>query len=116
VGLASGQDYDAKVVGRDPKTDLALIRIDEARDLHPLKLGNSEDLEVGSWVVAVGSSHAWQSARRSRSSNQRAPESFMLRLPVRLVAVISVNAVSPSPVCEIWLPGESFALFWNRLW
>jgi len=55
VKLANGKEYDAKVVGRDPKTDLALIRIEGASDLHPLKLGDSEDLKVGSWVVAVGS-------------------------------------------------------------
>ena len=45
----------ARVVGRDPKTDLALIKIEGASALHPLKLGNSESLKVGSWVVAVGS-------------------------------------------------------------
>jgi len=38
-------------VGRDPKTDLALVKIDGASDLHPLTLGNSEDLKVGSWSV-----------------------------------------------------------------
>ena len=54
VKLANGKEYEGKVVGRDPKTDLALVKIDEAPDLQPLKLGNSEDLKVGSWVVAVG--------------------------------------------------------------
>jgi serine protease Do len=55
VKLASGEEYAAKVVGRDPKTDLAVLKIDGAGDLHPLTLGNSDDLKVGSWVVAVGS-------------------------------------------------------------
>ncbi len=55
VKLANGKEYDAKVVGRDPKTDLALVKIDGVKDLHALPLGNSEDLKVGSWVVAVGS-------------------------------------------------------------
>ena len=55
VKLANGKEYDGKVVGRDPKTDLALVKIMGASDLHPLKLGNSDDLKVGSWVVAVGS-------------------------------------------------------------
>ena len=44
-----------KVVGRDPKTDLAIVKIERSSDLHPLTLGNSEDLKVGSWVVAIGS-------------------------------------------------------------
>jgi serine protease Do len=55
VKLSNGQEYRGKVVGRDPKTDLALLKVEGAPDLHPLKLGNSEEMKVGSWVVAVGS-------------------------------------------------------------
>jgi serine protease Do len=55
VKLANGKEYEGKIVGRDSKTDLALVKIEGASDLHPLKLGNSEDLKVGSWVVAIGS-------------------------------------------------------------
>ena len=55
VKLANGKEYDGKVIGRDPKTDLALVKIDGASDLHALPLGNSDELKVGSWVVAVGS-------------------------------------------------------------
>jgi serine protease Do len=55
VKLANGKEYEGKVIGRDPKTDLALVKIEGASDLQPLTLGNSEDLKVGSWVVAVGS-------------------------------------------------------------
>ena len=55
VKLANGKEYSGKVVGRDPKTDLALVKIDGAPDLHALPMGNSDDLKVGSWVVAVGS-------------------------------------------------------------
>jgi serine protease Do len=55
VKLAGGKEFDGKIVGRDPKTDLALIKIAGDSDLQPLKLGNSDDLKVGNWVVAVGS-------------------------------------------------------------
>jgi serine protease Do len=55
VRLADEREFDAKIIGRDPKTDLALIRIEGAKDLSPLKMGDSEALEVGSWVLAVGS-------------------------------------------------------------
>jgi serine protease Do len=55
VKLADGKELDGKIVGRDPKTDLALIKIEAAVELQPLKLGNSDDLKVGNWVVAVGS-------------------------------------------------------------
>jgi serine protease Do len=55
VKLANGKEFTGKIVGRDPKTDLALVKIAGASDLQPLKLGNSDDLKVGNWVVAVGS-------------------------------------------------------------
>jgi len=55
VKLADGKEFDGKIVGRDPKTDIALIKIKGDSDLQPLKLGNSDDLKVGNWVVAVGS-------------------------------------------------------------
>ena len=55
VKLANEKEFDAKIVGRDPKTDLALIKIDESSGLVPLKIGNSDDLKVGTWVVAIGS-------------------------------------------------------------
>ena len=55
VKLAGGKEFDGKIVGRDPKTDLALVKIEGDSDLQPLKLGNSDDLKVGNWVVAVGS-------------------------------------------------------------
>jgi serine protease Do len=55
VKLANGKEYDAKVIGRDPKTDLALIKIQGSSDLRPLIMGDSDALKVGSWVVAIGS-------------------------------------------------------------
>lgn len=55
VRLANNKEFDAEVVGRDPKTDLALIKIAASKDLKPLKLGDSDKLQVGTWVVAIGS-------------------------------------------------------------
>jgi serine protease Do len=59
VKLANGTEYDAEIVGRDSKTDLALIRIEAEEDLKPLPLGDSEELEVGDWVVAIGNPFAF---------------------------------------------------------
>lgn len=55
VKLSNGDEYKAELIGRDPKTDLAIIKIDKAENLVPLELGDSDSLEVGSWVVAIGS-------------------------------------------------------------
>jgi len=54
VILHNDQEYDARIIGADPVTDLALIKID-AKDLKPLKFGSSKNAQVGSWVVAIGS-------------------------------------------------------------
>jgi serine protease Do len=54
VKLPTGKEFKAKVVGRDQKTDIALIEIHGASDLTPVQLGESDDLKVGQWVVAIG--------------------------------------------------------------
>jgi serine protease Do len=51
----SDQKYYAKVVGVDPDTDLAVIKIDVPHDLPIAKLGNSDGVQVGDWVLAIGS-------------------------------------------------------------
>jgi serine protease Do len=54
VKLSDKKIYDAEVVGKDPKTDLALIKIKTDEDLPVARLGDSDKLEVGDWVVAIG--------------------------------------------------------------
>jgi serine protease Do len=46
--------FNAKVVGRDPATDLALLKIDSRQRFVPLPLGDSDRLRVGEWVMAIG--------------------------------------------------------------
>lgn len=52
--VASGGEYEAKVVGTDPSSDLAVIKI-EASGLPAVEIGSSSDLVTGEWVMAVGS-------------------------------------------------------------
>jgi serine protease Do len=54
VTLEDGKNYDAKVLGKDQKTDIAVIKIDAGRDLPAVSLGDSDRLEVGEWVMAIG--------------------------------------------------------------
>jgi len=53
VHLSSGKQYDARIVGRDPVSDLALLKV-EANNLPAAELGDSEGLRIGEWVLAVG--------------------------------------------------------------
>lgn len=54
VRLRDGEEFDAEIVGRDPNTDIALIKIKAMRDLTAVSLGDSNDLKVGQWVLAIG--------------------------------------------------------------
>lgn len=55
VSLNSGEEYSAKVIGTDPTTDIALIKIDEEVEGLPyLNFSNSDNIKVGEWVLAVG--------------------------------------------------------------
>jgi serine protease Do len=53
VTLNNRKNYAAKVIGTDPNTDLALIKID-AKDLPVMTVGNSDDVKLGQWVLAIG--------------------------------------------------------------
>ncbi len=55
VKLSNGKEYDADIVGRDPKTDIALVKAKDLKDVEALKFGDSDALQVGEWVVAIGS-------------------------------------------------------------
>jgi len=54
VILANKKEYKAKVIGTDPMSDVALIKIQNGVDLPYLTLGDSDKLEVGEWVIAIG--------------------------------------------------------------
>jgi serine protease Do len=53
VILNDNTKYSAKLVGTDPSTDIAVLKI-EGSDFQPIILGNSDDLQIGEWVLAVG--------------------------------------------------------------
>ncbi|MBW2098222.1 MAG: DegQ family serine endoprotease [Deltaproteobacteria bacterium] len=53
VKLSDGREFKAKVIGTDPQSDVAVIKID-ATNLPVLRLGDSDKLEVGEWVIAIG--------------------------------------------------------------
>lgn len=53
VTLNDKREFEAKVIGTDPDTDIALLKID-ANGLQPIEYGNSDDVVLGEWVLAVG--------------------------------------------------------------
>ena len=55
VKLKDGKEYNAEIIGRDPSTDLALIKVPSGNNLPVVAFGDSNNLKVGQWVVAIGS-------------------------------------------------------------
>lgn len=55
VELSSGREFSTKDIRTDPKSDLAILRLDSSETFPAAEIGNSEDLMVGDWVLAIGS-------------------------------------------------------------
>ncbi len=53
VRFKDGREFDAKLIGSDPRTDVAVIKI-TGKDLPVARLGNSDDIRVGQWAIAIG--------------------------------------------------------------
>jgi Do/DeqQ family serine protease len=54
VAMTDGQEYDARIVGNDPPTDIAVLKIEPKKELPAITLADSDKLEVGDLVLAVG--------------------------------------------------------------
>ncbi|WP_158781757.1 serine endoprotease DegP [Pantoea sp. BAV 3049] len=54
VQLSDGRKYDAKVIGKDPRSDIALLQLNDAKNLTAIKIADSDDLRVGDYTVAIG--------------------------------------------------------------
>ncbi|MBZ0264191.1 trypsin-like peptidase domain-containing protein [bacterium] len=54
VLLADGDERDAKLIGSDPDTDIALLKIGKVKDIQVATLGNSESIHIGDWAIAMG--------------------------------------------------------------
>ncbi|NDW05770.1 Do family serine endopeptidase [Jiella pacifica] len=54
VNFPNGDQLDAELIGKDAKTDIAVLKVDAGKPLPFVKLGDSEDLRIGDWVMAIG--------------------------------------------------------------
>jgi len=59
VTLPSKIEYPAEIIGTDKQTDLALIKVKTEEELSVAKLGNSDEVQVGEWVIAVGNPYGF---------------------------------------------------------
>ncbi|MEE1206698.1 MAG: Do family serine endopeptidase [Muribaculaceae bacterium] len=97
VTLNDNRNFNATVIGADPTSDLALIKID-APDLHVIPMGNSDSLRVGEWVLAVGNPFGFTSTvtsgivsakARNISTTTRTPSSGNIESYIQTDAAVN---------------------------
>ncbi len=54
VVTSDGREFHASIVGTDPRSDIALLKVKNAKGLHEIKMGNSDDIMIGETVIAIG--------------------------------------------------------------
>ena len=84
VVFPDGDTFEAELLGRDPSTDLALLKIDAGRDLPFVPFGDSDAAEVGDWVMAIGNPFGYGGSvaagiisARNRNINHGAYDDFI---------------------------------------
>ncbi len=85
-------ELDAEIVGVDPATDVAVIRVSGATDLHPLPLGDSDSVRVGDWTVAVGNPFGLSSTVTAGILSARSRRDVPLGGHVRYVDFLQTDA------------------------
>ena len=91
VKLNDGRTFDAKLVGTDPTTDVALIKVDE-KDLPTIPFGNSNDLRLGEWVLAIGSPFDLQSTITAGIVSAKARQLGVIPDELRVESFIQTDA------------------------
>ncbi|MDO5488466.1 MAG: Do family serine endopeptidase [Rikenellaceae bacterium] len=91
VKLNDGRTFDAKLIGTDPTTDVALIKIEE-ENLPTLAFGNSNDLRLGEWVLAIGSPFDLQSTITAGIVSAKARQLGVIPDELRVESFIQTDA------------------------
>lgn len=91
VKLNDGRLFDAELVGTDPTTDVALIKID-GKDLPTIPFGNSDDLRLGEWVLAIGSPFDLQSTITAGIVSAKARDLGVIPNEARIESFIQTDA------------------------
>jgi len=65
VVTASGYEYEAQLIGADPQTDLAVLRVQPEEEITVIPFGDSEEIKVGDWAIAIGNPFPQQGLDRT---------------------------------------------------
>ena len=90
VLLNDNSSYEARIVGTDEASDLALIKID-AKGLSPITFGDSESVKIGEWVLAVGNPFGFNSTVTAIYSNTGSYSGFSFAIPTSIVKKVMAD-------------------------
>ncbi|MGB3801112.1 MAG: trypsin-like peptidase domain-containing protein [Lewinella sp.] len=91
VTLPDRREFNAKIIGVDESTDLALLKVD-AEDLSPATFGNSDSLRVGEWVLAIGNPYSLNSTVTTGIVSAKGRSIDVLRADDRIESFIQTDA------------------------
>lgn len=91
VVLNDNRSYKAKVIGTDPSTDIAVIKIEE-NNLNAIKLGNSDNIQIGEWVLAIGNPFEFRSTVTAGIVSAKARNINIIAEQDRLESFIQTDA------------------------
>jgi len=91
VTLQDKQTFEARIVGMDPNTDLAILKID-AENLTPVTIGNSDQVNVGDWVLAVGNPFRLKSTVTAGIVSALGRNMDIIDTPLRVESFIQTDA------------------------
>lgn len=106
VRLTNGKVYDATVIGADPDTDLAVIKIEANEDLPVADLGDSDNLKVGQFAIALGSPRGLEGSLSFGHVSALGRDDLRLPTDMRFQNFIQTDAAinlgnSGGPLCDI---------------
>ncbi|MCC6698382.1 MAG: Do family serine endopeptidase [Candidatus Hydrogenedentes bacterium] len=106
VRLSDGSVFDAEVIGRDPDTDIAVIKINAGRDLPVPELGDSDTLKVGQFAIALGSPRGLEGSLSFGHVSALGRDDLNLPTEMRFQNFVQTDAAinlgnSGGPLCDI---------------
>ena len=110
VKLDSGEEYEAKVIGTDDETDLAVLKIQAPHDLPFVKFGDSDKAEVGDWVLAIGSPFGLTKTVTAGIISQTRRETPYASGIIKIIQNVVASAREPKGFPALCLAGRPRAL------
>lgn len=92
ISTSDGREFPARVVGTDPKTDIALIQVEPFSGMVPLEMGSAEEVRVGDWLMAVGNPFGLQSTVTVGILSARGRRNVGLQGEIRYVDFLQTDA------------------------